>query len=56
MAITKHKIGVIIFSGTAGIMYSTLFTMPYLLVAHYHSKEIVSLIKMFRKKILNIIY
>ncbi|KAG5866760.1 hypothetical protein JTB14_019953 [Gonioctena quinquepunctata] len=38
MAITKHKVGVILFSWTAGVMYSTLFTMPYLLVAHYHAK------------------
>nr|XP_023020596.1 proton-associated sugar transporter A [Leptinotarsa decemlineata] len=38
MAITKHKIGVIVFSWTAGVMYSTLFTMPYLIVAHYHAK------------------
>ncbi|XP_017774154.1 PREDICTED: proton-associated sugar transporter A [Nicrophorus vespilloides] len=37
MALTKHKVGVILFSWTAGVMYSTLFTMPYLLVAHYHS-------------------
>ncbi|KOB74135.1 Uncharacterized protein OBRU01_09504, partial [Operophtera brumata] len=28
---------VILFSWTAGVMYSTLFTMPYLLVAHYHA-------------------
>lgn len=39
MAITKHKVGVILFSWTAGVMYSTLFTMPYLLVAHYHAKK-----------------
>ncbi|CAH0554062.1 unnamed protein product [Brassicogethes aeneus] len=38
MAITKHKVGVILFSWTAGVMYSTLFTMPYLLIAHYHAK------------------
>ncbi|XP_035778314.1 proton-associated sugar transporter A-like [Anopheles albimanus] len=37
MALTKHRVGVIVFSWTAGVMYSTLFTMPYLLVAHYHS-------------------
>uniref|UniRef100_A0A1B6HCC0 Proton-associated sugar transporter A n=2 Tax=Homalodisca liturata TaxID=320908 RepID=A0A1B6HCC0_9HEMI len=36
MAVLKHKIGVIVFSWTAGVMYSTLFTMPYLLIAHYH--------------------
>ncbi|XP_002137625.4 proton-associated sugar transporter A isoform X1 [Drosophila pseudoobscura] len=36
MALTRAKISVILFSWTAGVMYSTLFTMPYLLVAHYH--------------------
>lgn len=40
MALTKHRVGVILFSWTAGVMYSTLFTMPYLLVAHYHSEGI----------------
>lgn len=39
MAIVKHPAGVIIFSWTAGVMYSTLFTMPYLLVAHYHASS-----------------
>ncbi|XP_047363721.1 proton-associated sugar transporter A [Vespa velutina] len=39
MAIIKHPAGVIIFSWTAGVMYSTLFTMPYLLVAHYHASS-----------------
>nr|XP_012140944.1 PREDICTED: proton-associated sugar transporter A-like isoform X3 [Megachile rotundata] len=39
MALTKHPLGVIIFSWTAGVMYSTLFTMPYLLVAHYHASS-----------------
>lgn len=37
MAVTKHPVGVITFSWTAGVMYSTLFTMPYLILAHYHS-------------------
>ncbi|XP_034660439.1 proton-associated sugar transporter A [Drosophila subobscura] len=36
MALTRAKSSVILFSWTAGVMYSTLFTMPYLLVAHYH--------------------
>lgn len=39
MALMKHPIGVIVFSWTAGVMYSTLFTMPYLLVAHYHASS-----------------
>ncbi|EDW63160.2 membrane-associated transporter protein [Drosophila virilis] len=38
MALSRAKFSVILFSWTAGVMYSTLFTMPYLLVAHYHSK------------------
>ncbi|EDW13910.2 proton-associated sugar transporter A [Drosophila mojavensis] len=37
MALSRAKFSVIVFSWTAGVMYSTLFTMPYLLVAHYHS-------------------
>lgn len=36
MALTQSKWGVLLFSWAAGVMYSTLFTMPYLLVAHYH--------------------
>ncbi|CRK90613.1 CLUMA_CG004315, isoform A [Clunio marinus] len=43
MALTKHKIGVIFFSWGAGVMYSTLFTMPYLLVAHYHAQGVFEL-------------
>ncbi|XP_034475477.1 proton-associated sugar transporter A [Drosophila innubila] len=39
MALTRAKFSVILFSWTAGVMYSTLFTMPYLLVAHYHSVD-----------------
>ncbi|GFR22388.1 membrane-associated transporter protein [Trichonephila clavata] len=42
MAITRHKIAVILLSPTAGVMYSTLFTMPYLLIAHYHSTNTFS--------------
>ncbi|XP_053603428.1 proton-associated sugar transporter A [Plodia interpunctella] len=33
----RARAAVLLFSWTAGVMYSTLFTMPYLLVAHYHS-------------------
>lgn len=43
MAITKHPVGVILFSWGAGILYSTLFTLPYLLIAHYHDKGVVSI-------------
>lgn len=32
---------VIVFSWAAGVMYSTLFTIPYLLVAHYHARGTV---------------
>ncbi|CAG7659647.1 unnamed protein product [Allacma fusca] len=39
MGTFRHRAGVIIFSWTAGIMYATLFTMPYLLVARYHAAE-----------------
>ncbi|XP_014244219.1 proton-associated sugar transporter A [Cimex lectularius] len=39
MAVTNCKFSVIFFSCTAGVLYSTLFTMPYLLIAHYHLKK-----------------
>lgn len=44
MALTKHPVGVILFSWTAGVMYSTLFTMPYLLIAHYHASSTVMIV------------
>ncbi|CAH2071612.1 unnamed protein product, partial [Iphiclides podalirius] len=37
LSILRARAAVILFSWTAGVMYSTLFTMPYLLVAHYHA-------------------
>ncbi|WAR04783.1 S45A2-like protein, partial [Mya arenaria] len=37
MALSRHPAAVIILSPCAGIMYATLFTMPYLLVARYHT-------------------
>lgn len=42
LALTRHPVTVILLSPTAGIMYATLFTMPYVLVAHYHSSNTVS--------------
>ncbi|XP_061168874.1 proton-associated sugar transporter A-like [Saccostrea echinata] len=38
MAATQSRVTVILLSPTAGIMYATLFTMPYMLVANYHTK------------------
>ncbi|CAK1598605.1 unnamed protein product [Parnassius mnemosyne] len=37
LSLLRVRAAVILFSWTAGVMYSTLFTMPYLLVAHYHA-------------------
>lgn len=42
MASARHKVAVVILSPTAGIMYATLFTMPYLIVAHYHTSGMAS--------------
>uniref|UniRef100_A0A146LVX5 Membrane-associated transporter protein n=1 Tax=Lygus hesperus TaxID=30085 RepID=A0A146LVX5_LYGHE len=39
MALMNNKFGVIVFSLNAGMMYSTLFTMPYLILANYHSRN-----------------
>lgn len=36
------KWGVLVFSTSAGILYGTLFTMPFILVANYHAKNCVS--------------
>lgn len=32
------KLGVLLFSTTAGVVYGSLFTIPFLLVAQYHAK------------------
>lgn len=56
MAITKHRFGVIVFSWSAGVMYSTLFTMPYLLIAHYHSKGTVKKLNERNKLDLNCLF
>jgi hypothetical protein len=42
LAVTRSKAAAIIFSASAGIMYSTLFTMPYMIIAHYHATGRVS--------------
>ena len=41
MALARSKWAAIVFSLPAGIMYATMFTMPYLLVAHYHELNCV---------------
>ncbi|KAF2347656.1 Major facilitator superfamily [Trinorchestia longiramus] len=41
LALVPTPTAVILLSCTAGVMYSTLFTMPYLLVAHYHATQTV---------------
>ncbi|CAO1414900.1 unnamed protein product [Diamesa serratosioi] len=41
MALCAHypsKLGVLLFSMTAGVVYATIFTIPFLLVATYHGK------------------
>ena len=47
LALSRHRVAVILLSCTAGIMYATLFTMPYLLVAHYHTNHMVSATDLF---------
>ena len=42
LALWRHPAAVFVLSPTAGVMYATLFTMPYLLVAHYHNCKTVS--------------
>jgi solute carrier family 45, member 1/2/4 len=38
LGVYPTKAGVLVFSTTAGIVYATLFTIPFLLVAQYHGK------------------
>ena len=35
MGITRNRVSALVFSLSAGIQYSTLFTMPYALIAKY---------------------
>jgi len=39
------KWGVLVFSTSAGILYGTIFTVPFILVARYHAKNCVSKMK-----------
>jgi solute carrier family 45 protein 1/2/4 len=42
LATIQEKWAVLVFSASAGVMYATLYTMPFLLVAQYHSNGSVS--------------
>lgn len=42
LALTKTKVSALLISPFAGILYSTLFTIPYMLVAKYHHYELVN--------------
>jgi hypothetical protein len=41
MGYLRHRIAVIILSATAGILYSTLFTIPFLLISKYYASNTV---------------
>lgn len=41
MGYFRHRVAVIILSAVAGILYSTLFTIPYLLISKYYSANTV---------------
>jgi solute carrier family 45 protein 1/2/4 len=41
LAVNKSIWGAVVISPAAGIMYSTLFTMPYIFIASYHANESV---------------
>lgn len=43
MAVFRNKIAVIILSAFCGILYSTLFTVPYILIAHYHATDVFAI-------------
>lgn len=37
LAIVQTKWGVLLLSISAGVIYATLFTLPYMLLANYHA-------------------
>lgn len=43
MGVFRHRLAVIVLSAVAGVLYSTLFTIPYLLVSQYHASTSVGL-------------
>lgn len=42
IAVSRHRLTAMLLSPCAGVMYATLFTMPYMLVAQYHTDNVVS--------------
>jgi hypothetical protein len=42
MGYLRNRIAVIVLSAVAGILYSTLFTIPYLLISKYHTSTTVN--------------
>lgn len=51
LGMSKSKLMIAIASLTAGVMYSCLFTIPFILVAKYHTKESVYFFKNNKKKL-----
>lgn len=49
LGISKSKLMIGIASLTAGVMYSCLFTIPFILIAKYHTKESVYFFKLIKK-------
>ncbi|CAF0792429.1 unnamed protein product [Adineta steineri] len=47
MGYLRHRFAVIILSATAGILYSTLFTIPFLLISKYYASNTVCLYSFF---------
>lgn len=41
IALSRTRVAVLLLSPTAGLMYATQFTMPFILVAHYHSSRML---------------
>ncbi|XP_029823330.2 proton-associated sugar transporter A-like [Ixodes scapularis] len=41
MALSRTRAAVLLLSPTAGLMYATQFTMPFILVAHYHCSHML---------------
>jgi len=42
MGYLRHRLAVLLLSAASGILYSTLFTIPYLLLSKYHTSNTFS--------------
>lgn len=45
MVLLQSKMAVLLLSAGCGILYSSMFTIPYILLAHYHDTNVVGYVQ-----------